>query len=229
MSSPSRFCTQCGAQLPTGARFCNQCGAPVRTATAEGAAPPAPPAYTPPPAPAPPPLVAYAPAAQSAEPILSITTGVTRAKGFLNMGQANYVLVLTPSRMIFAHLSTKAMNRLVTEARDAAKAEGKGFFKQAAAQMGWLNLLVERFRSMSPDRILAQDPESFFIPNASVSRVRLRRVVDSSDQSYNSDHTRMTVESAAGKQRFSLQSNSSTSHRQLKQRLEQALGAIVRG
>ena len=220
---PSRFCTQCGARLPAGARFCNQCGAPVRTAAAESTPPPPAPANTPPPPPAP------APAPQSAEPILSITTGVTRAKGFLNMGQANYVLVLTPSRMIFAHLSTKAMNQMVMEARDAAKAEGKGFFKQAAAQMGWLNRLVERFQAMSPDQILAQDPESFFIPNASVSRVRLRRIVDNSDQSYTSDHTRMTIESAAGKQRYSLQSNSITSHRQLKQRLEQALGAIVRG
>jgi hypothetical protein len=241
MSSPSRFCTQCGVQLSPSSRFCHQCGAPVRSVPPQLVAQPAPqtgPTYTPPvqvvpqPSYAPPPYVQQvAPSSQPAEPILSITTGLSRSQGFLGMGRATFTMVLTPSRMVFAHLSTKAMNQLVADARDEAKADGKGVFKQWAAQMSWLNLLLARYQSMTVDQILAQDPESFFIPNATVSRVRVQRIQHHSDPNSSSsseERTRLTIETTAGKHRFDVRTSLSLTHRQLKQRLERALGAIVR-
>ena len=234
MNPSSRFCTQCGAPLAAEARFCGQCGAPVRQASPAAATPPVQ-AYTPappppvvprPPLPAQPPAY-VAPAPQQGEPTLSITPGLTRSKGFLGMGRDTFTLLTTPTRLVFAYLDPKAMNQLVAEARADAKAQGKGFLGQWGAQMGWLNGLVRRYQTMSVDAILAQTPGSFYIPNATVTRVRVRQVSTNSESNIR-DQTRIVIDTTGGKHKFDLAQTVGVSHREVKQRLQQALGAIVK-
>ncbi len=237
MSPSSRFCTQCGAPVAAEARFCGQCGAPVRQVSPTAEATPIR-ATAPVPPPPPPPVVprlplpaqpgAYvAPAPLQGEPALSITPGLTRSKGFLGMGRDTFTLLATPTRLVFAYLDPKAMNQLVAEARAEAKAQGKGFLGQWGAQLGWLNVLVRRYQAMSVDAILAQTPGSFFIPNATVTRVRVRRVSTNSESNIQ-DQTQIVIDTTGGKHKFDVAQTMGISHREVKQRLQQALGAIVK-
>jgi hypothetical protein len=161
-----------------------------------------------------------------AEPIVSIIPGLNRHKGFLGLAVDSFTLVLTPGRMVFAHLDANTMKALVNEAREQAKAQGKGALGQWAAQMGWLGVHVQHLQAMAPGAILAQFPGSFYIPNNAVSKVRVKRVSTSSDGTNSHDQTEVHIDSTAGKFKFVLVTG--MSHRELKQRLQQTLGAVVR-
>jgi hypothetical protein len=149
--------------------------------------------------------------------------GLQRKTGFLGLGMASFVMMVTRSRVVFIHVDTKTMNAFVTEARLAAKSEGKGWGGQVAAQMDWMSLMLERLQSLGPDGALAQYPGSFFIPIHSISRVKVRQPPSDYDQSEN--NIRITFHTTVGKQAFSIQPRMRV--RDLKQRLQQALGAIV--
>lgn len=236
MTLAPRFCTQCGTALAAGARFCAHCGAPVRQPAAPQAPqpPPAvrPAVIAPPPPPAarprfaqPAPPVAAA-GARRAEPILSIILGLQRQKGFLGMAVDNYSLIITPSRLIFAHLDNRAMQAYGQRARHEAKAEGKGFFGQWGAQLGWLALLERDLQAATPDQILAQSPNSFFIPNASVSRVRVRRKTDTEHDS--TTHVILLISTTSGKHKFQIPTSFRATPRELKQQLRRTLGTVVK-
>ena len=236
MTPAPRFCTQCGTALSAEARFCAQCGTPVR----QPALPPAhqqPPAVNPstiapPPPPAarprfaqPAPPVAAA-AGRRAEPILSIILGLQRQKGLLGMGTDNYSLIITPSRLVFAHADKRAVQAYGQRARHEAKAEGKGFFGQWGAQLGWLALLERDLQAATPDQILAQSPNSFFIPNASISRIRIRRKTDADYDS--TTYVVLLINTTSGKHKFQIPSNFRATPRDLKQRLRRTLGTVVK-
>jgi len=237
MTQTPRFCTQCGAALSAGAGFCAQCGAPVKQPTVLRATqrPPAvaPPAVAPPPPPPaarprlaqPAPPVAP-PTAAGTEPILSIILGLQRQKGFLGMGIDNYSLIITPSRLVFAYLDSKAMQAYGQRARHEAKAEGKGLLRQWGAQLGWLALLERDLQASTPDQILAQSPNSFFIPNATVSRIRIRRKTDPEHDS--TTHVVLTINATSGKHKFQIPTSFKVTPQKLKQRLRQTLGTVVR-
>ncbi|MBN1248128.1 MAG: zinc ribbon domain-containing protein [Anaerolineae bacterium] len=226
MNTQPRFCTKCGAPLGPDARFCGRCGNPVRQAVvpvAPAAAPPPPPA---PIQPAPQPVAGAYTVPASVEQIVHITPGLQRKKGFLGMGVDTYSLVATPSRLIFAYLDSRQMQEFVAQARAAAKAQGKGFFGQIGAQLGWVRLLEQQLANTPPDQILAQNPNSFFIPNQAISKVQLRESVDTEDQTTN--FIQVVIHTASGKQRFQLPTGMNVSRRELKRRFQQTLGDIVR-
>ena len=232
MSSP-RFCSHCGAPLTAGVRFCGQCGHPVPAAPAAAvpqapsyAAPPPPPiAYQ---APPPPPVQpARAPSPAPAEPIVNIIAGLNHHRGFMGLGVDTYTLVLTPGRMIFARLDTNTMNALVEEARQQAKAQGKGAMGQWVAQMGWINVHIQRLQALAPDAILAQFPGSFFVPNNAVSKARVKRVSTGSYDDNTPDRTELHLDTTGGKYKFVL-GGTGMSAKELKQRLQQTLGALVK-
>ncbi len=232
MSTP-RFCSHCGTPLPAGARFCSQCGHPVQAMPASPvaapqapvayAAPPPPPAYQAPPAhalhPAPAP-----PQAQS-EPVVAIIPGLSHHRGFMGLSVDTYTLVLTPGRMVFVKLDTNMMKALVEEARQRAKAQGKGVMGQWAAQMGWLNVHVERLQALAPGTMLAQFPGSFYVANNTVSKARVKRV--SSYDENTSDRTELHLNTSGGNYKFVL-GGTGMSVKELKQRLQLTLGAVVR-
>lgn len=225
MNTTPRFCTQCGQPLTAGAQFCAHCGKAVRQATAPAPSP------TPPPAP-PPPVVpqpanpGYGGYQAPTEPIIQIIPGLERKKGFLGLGTDHYSLVITPSRLIFAYLDSRRMQDFVNQARNQAKAQGKGFFGQMGAQLGWVRLLEQQLANTPPDHILAQDPHNFQIPNQAISKIRLRQSFDSENQTQES--IRIVILTTSGKHQFRLPTSMNLSKRELKQRLQQTLGGLVR-
>jgi hypothetical protein len=138
------------------------------------------------------------PAVYVAEPILDVLTALQRRKGMLGMRSETFNLVLTPARLVFVPVTQQEMRDAVRQAQSDAKAQGKGWFGQMAAQMAWTNVLADRYRSLPVDALLAQHPGSFYVLNNQVSRIRFRRT-ESDD---GSTQTQMTVESAGGKHRF---------------------------
>jgi len=165
-------------------------------------------------------------AAASAEPILSIILGLQRQKGFLGVGIDNYSLIITPTRLVFAHLDNRAMQAYGQRARHEAKAEGKGLIRQWGAQMGWLALLERDLQAATPDQILAHSPDNFFIPNASVSRVRIRRKTDTEFDS--TTHVVLLIDTTSGKHKFQIPTSFRVTPRALKQSLSRTLGSVVK-
>lgn len=203
-----RYCYYCGAPAPDDALFCGRCGksiAPADAASApvappppplEPSAPPPPPAAQPTPSTPPPP-----PAAAPGDQILGIIPAVQQSKGFMGLSVKSYNLIVTSDRLVFAFVSPKMANEAVTAARQEAKNQGKGFMGQWAAQMGWMNVMCERYRTMSIAEILKTHPDSFVIPCAQIKRIRLRESHDDEDGRTSRE---MTVETVSGKFKFSL-------------------------
>lgn len=233
MTPTARFCTHCGAALAANARFCAKCGTPVKQPGAQHVAPPPPPANSTPLPPPPPQFAAPPPQAQQASPptvgsesILSLVLGLQRQKGLLGMGIDNYSLIITPTRLIFAHLDNRTMQTYVQRARVEAKAEGKGFFGQWGAQLAWLSLLERDLQSVSPDQLLAQNSKSFSLPNSSISRIRFRR--KTSTETDTTTHIVLLIDTTSGKYKFQIPATFRITQRELKQRLSQTLGAVVK-
>ena len=195
----AKYCAQCGAPLYPNAAFCSQCGRPVSAAQAAPDAPQASPPAMVPAAPQPAPQASPQPTAYAAEPILDVLSALQMRKGALGMRSETFDLILTPVRLVFVPVSSQEMREAVRQAQTQAKAQGKGWFGQVAAQMAWTNVIAERYRSMPVDAVLAQHPGSFYVLNNQVSRIRFHET-DSDDGTTQS--VQMTVESAGGKHRF---------------------------
>ncbi len=201
MNADPKFCSQCGAALNAGARFCAQCGQPVT------AAPP-----SPSPHPAPP----------SNEPILGIVPLAQRRKGFLGLGVETFNIIITPHRLVFAIVTKEQTNQAVATARDQARSEGKGFFGQAAAQMGWVNILCQSYARTPIPTILNRHPDSFAIANSAIQKIRLRNRQTDED---NTITTELIIKTTGGKHKFTLQT---MNRRQAREILQQTLGPVVK-
>jgi hypothetical protein len=225
----AKYCVHCGAPLHPDVRFCSQCGRSVQSPPAASQPPPQPAAYPAPPQPAPQPAAypaAPEPAPQAvaypAEPILDVIPVLQRRAGVLGMRAETFNLILTPARLVFVPVTSQEMREAVRTARDGAKAQGRGLLGQMAAQMAWVDVVCNRYRSMPIDAVLAQYPGSFCILNNQVSRVRFRETVADDDATHNLE---MTVESAGGKHRFDA---SRVPGGNIQKRLKQALPHAVR-
>jgi hypothetical protein len=242
MTGP-KFCGHCGAPLGEGLRFCGQCGQAVAAPGAQEARPgaqaasPAPPPIVhvaplgpPPPAAVVPPPVAPPPIDEAppwpihaaSEPILGIVLGVQRRHGFLGLKVDSYNVVVTSERLIFAAMPSSVMKDAVNRARTEAKAQGKGFFGVASAQMGWMQLVRADLEAMSPDQILRGYAGSFQLSPGEVRRIRF---TEKSDDESGQTQRFMTVESAAGKCKYHLQA---TGIREAAEALSQLVPQAVR-
>ena len=161
------------------------------------------------------------PVAQS-EPVAGVIPGLRRRKGFLGMQADAYSLVVTPSRLVFALLTSKMQKDAVEQARQEAKQEGKGALGQWGAQFGWTNVIVRRYQSMPVEAILAEESANTFIPNDQIKKVRVK--VDVGDENTSSSTT-LEIETASGKHKYEVTSGSST---EVKRLLQQTLGNLVK-
>ncbi|MGB8648621.1 MAG: zinc ribbon domain-containing protein [Anaerolineae bacterium] len=233
--SENRFCEECGSPLNPAAQFCGQCGHPVPGRLPQPAAPipPGPrapaPAQSPPSAapippasrapafypPAPPPAPVAAAYAPVAEPVIGIIPALEHSKGF--MRTENFTLVVTPIRLVFALLTQAMMNDAIIEARDTAKAAGKGFFGQMGAQLAYLGLIGERYRRMPIDAILAEQPGNFYILINQINKTQVRN-----GDFENRTPDSLVIESGQGKYSFIMKGGIST--RDARKLLQQVLG-----
>ena len=179
-SGQPRFCTDCGTPLQAGAGFCTNCGTKVAVV-----APPVPPAAQPvapiaapepvaPPAPAPAATVPQGAslADPNVERIVSAASGLSLKAGLIKRVQ--YTLVMTNYRILFAQTTSAMLKQNVMEARDNAKAEGAGFFKQWGAQISAGFSFADRYLEMTPDQILAETPGNWALEIGRIQKVKYK-------------------------------------------------------
>lgn len=215
------YCENCGAQLDPNPKFCTVCGKPLNnpvTNVQPMSAPPqyySPPSYSAPPPPPPPPMqpsmyqqppqVQPAPSAPSygSEAVI----GVIMLKKPKSFGRADACTgVLTNQRFIFAQLTSEMFTAAAQQARDQAKAEGKGFFGQWGDQLKATFAYGQRYLRMQPDAIIAETPGNFALYNNTISEIGL------SDKYYREDQAiyefDVHIHSTAGRFDYVMDQNS---------------------
>ena len=203
----NRFCTACGTPLSPGDSFCTACGAQVPAPAPAPVPEPAPPSAesmpAPAPAPAPPvPPVAPAPAPTGApaERILAVLGNLTQLGGFMGIKSKTYSLIITDWRVIFAQLTKEKMTAMVNQARDEAKASGKGFFGQWGAQLGTSMNYHEAYWQMTPDQALAETQGNFAIDRPAIVSVKYKQGV--SDENGAPGQDTVTIKTTSGKHKL---------------------------
>jgi len=86
------------------------------------------------------------------------------------------------------------------QARDQAKAEGKGFWGQWSDQLKASFSYTNRYLSMDPAAIIAETPGNFAIDNNSISEIKLKS--RSLDQDSSRQEYEIQIHSFAGKYEF---------------------------
>jgi hypothetical protein len=201
----TNFCPNCGHSLMTGARFCAVCGASL-----DGGAVGTPAAYQPLPAPS---------SAPSSESVVGVLSFLERRKGL--MGSEAFNLVLTADRLVFAKLTSDMLKAAVAQARQDAKAQGKGFFGQWGAQLGASGNIAARYFEMPVDAILRENPDNYQLPLQQIQKVQVKHG-HYDEQQTNPDYL---IIQAGNKMRFNLKGISAG---EAKKALKQVLGDRVR-
>ncbi len=199
MSTETKFCSQCGSPLSPGDRFCSQCGAPVPFSQPFEAAAPSP----------------------SAEPIVDVIP-LQQRSGFMGMSIKSFNMIVTPQRLILLPITKEEMNEAVKTARERARAAGKGFFGQWEAQMAWIQVLYERYRSTPVER-LAQTPGCTVFWNQNVRSIRLKDIKGTKKEPHS--YSTIDIETGRGTFHFELLTMKAGEARRI---LQQTLGDKVR-
>lgn len=198
------YCPKCGKDNQAEAKFCMSCGTEMAPAASQ---PNSQETLQTQQAGAPMPQGLY----KSASGDMEQTIGaIPQAKKFKTMGMTydSYVVVLTTRRMVFAVLTSKEMQQAANDARDKAKAEGKGFFGAWGEQLKATFKYGEKYLYMPPDQIVAQNPANFAIENSTITEVKLSIKRSSSNKvTYASDFD-MHVKTPRGEQTFRIDENS---------------------
>jgi hypothetical protein len=214
------YCEKCGNQINPDARFCKSCGAKLNPTIQTTPAPAQPAAYTPPP---PPPQVAPTPAPQvptqnvapaqpqpspqrtSSEQIIGAVV-LRKPKSFGRWD--TFTGVLTSQQFIIAQMTSNMVKDAAMQARDQAKAEGKGFFGQWSEQLKASFGYTKRYLTMEPYAIIAETPGNFAINNNTIREIKLKL----KHLNYNDDSNRkeweVEIHSNAGKYEYKMDDNS---------------------
>jgi hypothetical protein len=115
----------------------------------------------------------------------------------------SFAAVITERRIIMAQITKQVMNQAVTDARDQAKAQGKGYWGQVSGQMAaWSSGYAERYRSMVPASILIETPGNFEISNSDLIEVVVRyNAGGDEDPSY----YEVTLSSSRGRHQYQME------------------------
>jgi hypothetical protein len=119
------------------------------------------------------PVAAAAPVT-SDEPVVSVIPNARLKAGFMGVKTKPYILMLTQRRVIFVQVTSQMMKQLVADARDGAKAEGKGFMGQWGAQLTAFSAFAEGYLQMPPDAALAQTPGNFAVERSTIVKTKIK-------------------------------------------------------
>jgi hypothetical protein len=167
------YCLHCGKEVSPSARFCEACGAELKKDPQTFDSAPAQHGYTPAP---------QSPDADSVspEPLAKASGDGEHVQGVIflrkpkSLGRYDsFNAVITDRRLVIAQMTGEMVKRATQEARDRAKAEGKGFFGQWADQLRSSLSFGQRYLAMDPAAILAETPGNFAIDDSGISELKL--------------------------------------------------------
>ncbi len=177
------YCGNCGAELIPNAKFCGNCGMTQQPQPQQ--AQPSQPCVNPnlaaapfPPPPPPSDLNQFStevpvctPTQQACGETVVGAIFLRRMKSFGRYD--SFSGVVTSQRLIFAQMTSKMLTDAAMQARDKAKAEGKGFFGQWDEQLRATFSYTQKYLNMTPSDIIAETPGNFAIDNGAISEVKL--------------------------------------------------------
>ena len=106
----------------------------------------------------------------SEERVIDIIANLGRKKGFLSYDQVN--LVVTDRRLIVAQLTYLMIKDAAAKA--ASEAKGAGVLGRMAATFGGGTSHHERYRTMTPEAILAETPGNLSLDAARIESIKLK-------------------------------------------------------
>lgn len=140
---------------------------------------------------------------------------------------ATYTLVVTDRRLLLAEQTNDVAKRRAAEAKDAAKAAGKGFMRQWAAQAGTGFDNGRHYLAMDPVAILAESPRNAAVGPADVREIKVDRKTTSDDDGIVESSLRITVKTARDEVSYST-SDETPSRDEARAMLARVFGAAVR-
>lgn len=220
------YCENCGKEVSSTGNFCTNCGSrqnfisqnPQNNQPQNVIAPQSPdskPAtFVPPPPdsqisaptnsssnvlPIPPPP----PTQSKNEPVV----GVIVLRKSKSLGRYDsYSGVLTNQRFIFAQLTSEMIKNAAMQAKNQAKAEGKGFFAQWSEQIQASYSFSRRYLTMEPAAILSETPGNFEINNSAISEIKVK-LKDIGTPENDRHEFEIEIKSISGKYEFRMDEN----------------------
>ncbi|MGD0450380.1 MAG: zinc ribbon domain-containing protein [Candidatus Bathyarchaeia archaeon] len=203
------YCENCGTQLNPNAKFCGNCGAATNKSPVN---PQQPPEQFYPPSPSPPVASTIQsppqmqPSIPSAATNSELVIGAIILKKPKSLGRWDtYTGVLTNQRLIFAQMTNEMIKAAAQQARDQAKAEGKGFFGQWTDQLKGVYGYSRRYLDMQPSAILAETPGNFALDNNTINEIKLKEKLMREDQGIY--EFEVQIQSSAGKYEYIMDQN----------------------
>ena len=114
-----------------------------------------------------------APPGGTKQRVLSVIPNASLQAGFMGLDSHGYSLVLSDDRIVFAPINDGLMWQMSKEEQSRAHEQGMGRLDQWAAGMQAWDRLIEMYVQRGPDGILADDPGSFAVNRADVTKVKL--------------------------------------------------------
>lgn len=84
-------------------------------------------------------------------------------------------MIITNERLIFAKWTQELFNKEAQKRKEEAKEEGSGKLKQFFSQMSASFTYWDKYLSMTPEEILSEHPENFFLYPKDVDNISLKR------------------------------------------------------
>lgn len=137
------------------------------------------------------------------ERIVAVIPNATLKGGFMGMKSKAYTLVLTDRRIVFAQITTDMMKQIVADARDGAKAEGKGFMGQWGAQLTAYSAFAQGYLTMPVDQALGETPGNFAIERPAIEKAKVK--VGHTDADNNTTADRLIIKTSDKKYDITLQ------------------------
>ncbi len=211
------YCENCGNQVNPDAKFCRSCGAKLNPTVQAEPVQSQPVAYTPPP---PPPVAPtstpqvptqnFAPAQPQPSPQIANSEQIIGAivlKKPKSFGRWDtFTGVLTSQQFIIAQMTADMVKDAIMQARDQAKAEGKGFFGQWSEQLKASFGYTKRYLTMQPSAIIAETPGNFAINNNTIREIKLNLKHLPNQGKYNREWE-VEIRSGAGNYEYKMDDN----------------------
>jgi hypothetical protein len=209
-------CGNCGADLNQNAKFCGMCGAKQDYVSPPQSAETAQPATFYPPPPPPPPTMeseqapppAYYSQNQTSQNLNDEQViGTLLLRKPKSLGRYDtFTGILTDRRFIIAQMTSEMLKDAAMQARQQAKAEGRGFFGQWQEQLKATFGYTKKYLTMQPQAILAETPGNFAVDNPTISeiKVKVKHLGNQNDR----DEYEIEIHSSYGKYEYRMDENS---------------------
>jgi hypothetical protein len=118
-----------------------------------------------------------------------------------------YTGVITNQRLIFARLTDAMIVEAANQARNQAKAEGKGFWGQWSNQLkSSFGGYTQKYYNMPAESIIAETPGNFALGNNTISEIKVKSKFGQEDSMV--QMAKVEIYSTAGKYEFEIEENS---------------------